>query len=185
MPLGIDFWEDFIGFWEPKSNQVGTKMGSKIDVKFERRFLIIRAPAAAGARKIKIWGWKLRAKTDQKSIKKRSPRWMASWHRFFLDFDRFWEASWEGNRSQDRPKKASKNDAKKKSNEIAKKVAIRISNPARDPGSWVLGRSTPLSRASPSRPALHARASPPFTPFTPSTPRLTTPRHVTPRHASP
>ena len=64
---------------------------------------------------------------------------MASWHRFFLDFGRFWEASWEGNRSQDRPKKASKNDAKKKSNEIAKKVAIRISNPARDPGSWVLG----------------------------------------------
>ena len=65
---------------------------------------------------------------------------MASWHRFFLDFDRFREASWEGNRSQDRPKKASKNDAKKKSNEIAKKVAIRISNPALPPGSWVLGR---------------------------------------------
>ena len=63
---------------------------------------------------------------------------MASWHRFFLDFGRFWEASWEGNRNQDRPKKASKNDAKKKSNEIAKKVARRISNPARHPGSWVL-----------------------------------------------
>ena len=58
----------------------------------------------------------------------------------FLDFGRFWEASWEGNRSQDRPKKASKNDAKKKSNEIAKKVAIRISNPAVPPESWVLGR---------------------------------------------
>ena len=106
-----EIWAIFGSKW----NQVGTKMGSKIYVKFERRFLIIRAPAAAGARKIKIWGWKLRAKTDQKSIKKRSPRWMASWHRFFLDFGRFWEASWEGNRSQDRPKKASKNDAKKKS----------------------------------------------------------------------
>ena len=45
--------------------------------------------------------------------------------------------------------------------------------------------STPLSRASPSRPTGRGRTSPPFTPFTPSTPRLTTPRHVTPRHASP
>ena len=80
---------------------------------------------------------------------------MASWHRFFLDFDRFWEASWEGNRSQDRPKKASKNDAKKKSSEIAKKIAIRISNPARNPGSWVLGRTHPYMwgepRPSPAR----------------------------------
>ena len=114
---------------------------------------------------------------------------MASWHRFFLDFDRFWEASWEGNRSQDRPKKASKNDAKKKSNEIAKKVAIRISNPARRRGSWVLGRSTPLSRAKPLRPPGHGRADSPFTPFTPSTPRLSRlsrlPRHaMTPGQAS-
>ena len=38
MPLGIDFWVDFGGSWVPKSSQVGTKMGSKIDVNFERRF---------------------------------------------------------------------------------------------------------------------------------------------------
>ena len=107
-------------------------------------------------------GSKLKAKTDQKSIKKRSPRWMASWHRFFLDFDRFWEASWEGNRSQDRPKKASKNDAKKKSNEIAKQVATRISNDARPPGSWVLGRSPPLGLGKP-RP-LHAACPIPLLP---------------------
>ena len=165
----------------PKRSQVGTNMGSKIDAKFEKRFLRIRVHLAAGARKIEIWGWKLRAKTDQKSIKKRSPRWMASWHRFFLDFDRFWEASWEGNRSQDRPKKASKNDAKKKSNEIAKKVATRISDDARPPGSWVLGRSTPLSRAKPLRPTLRACADSLFTPFTPSTTRHATTRHATPR----
>ena len=91
----------------------------------------------------------MRAKTNQKSIKKRSPRWMASWHRFFLDFGRFWEASWEGNRSQDRSKKASKNDAKKKASEIAKKVAIRRSNPAPGRGSWVLGRSPPLGLGKP------------------------------------
>ena len=77
---------------------------------------------------------------------------MASWHRFFLDFGRFWVGSWEGNRSQDRPKKASKNDAKKKSSEIAKKVAIRISNPAPGRGSWVLGRSPPKGLANPSPP---------------------------------
>ena len=37
MPLGIDFWVDFHGFWVPKSSQVGTKMLSKIDVNFEGR----------------------------------------------------------------------------------------------------------------------------------------------------
>ena len=37
MPLGIDLWVDFGGFWVPKSSQVGTKMGSKIDVNSERR----------------------------------------------------------------------------------------------------------------------------------------------------
>ena len=37
MPLGIDFWKDFGGFWEGKWRQVGTKMGSKIDVNFEGR----------------------------------------------------------------------------------------------------------------------------------------------------
>ena len=37
MPLGIDFWVDFGGFWVPKSSEVGTKMGSKIDVNFEGR----------------------------------------------------------------------------------------------------------------------------------------------------
>ena len=77
---------------------------------------------------------------------------MASWQRFFFDFGRFWEASWEGNRSQDRPKKASKNDAKQKSNEIAKKVAIRLPTDSRHPGSWVLGRSPPKGLANPSPP---------------------------------
>ena len=37
MPLGIDLWVDFGGFWVPKSSQVGTRMGSKIDVNSERR----------------------------------------------------------------------------------------------------------------------------------------------------
>ena len=39
MHLGIDFWEDFGEFWEPKWSHVGTKMGSKIDVNFGRPIL--------------------------------------------------------------------------------------------------------------------------------------------------
>ena len=38
MHLGIDFWKDFGGFWMPKWGKVESKMGSKIDVNFERRF---------------------------------------------------------------------------------------------------------------------------------------------------
>ena len=90
---------------------------------------------------------------------------MASWHRFFLDFGRFWEASWEGNQSQDRPKKASKNDAKKKSSEIAKKVAIRIPNPAIHPGSWVLGRCPLRVWRTPPLPAAEPPPPSPATPF--------------------
>ena len=38
MPLGIDFWEDFGGFGEPKWSQVGTKIEPKIHVNIEMRF---------------------------------------------------------------------------------------------------------------------------------------------------
>ena len=31
-PLEIHFWEDFGRFWEAKWNQVGTKMGSKMEL---------------------------------------------------------------------------------------------------------------------------------------------------------
>ena len=35
------------------------------------------------------------AKIDQTSIQKLSPRWNASWHRFWNDFDGFWVPNWE------------------------------------------------------------------------------------------
>ena len=38
MSLGIDVWAEFGGFLVPKWSQVGTKMGSKIDVYLEGRF---------------------------------------------------------------------------------------------------------------------------------------------------
>ena len=40
--------------------------------------------------------------------KKRGQHGKASWHRFFIDFGGFWEASWEAKSSQNRLKMASK-----------------------------------------------------------------------------
>ena len=38
MPLGINFWTDFGGCWEPEWKQVGTKMETKIDINLEGDF---------------------------------------------------------------------------------------------------------------------------------------------------
>ena len=55
-------------------------------------------------------------KIDQKSIKKRSKRGgqheKASWHRFFIDFDRFWDPIWLPKRTQNRLKMAWKKRCK-------------------------------------------------------------------------
>ena len=64
------FWFDFGRFRVAKWDQVGTKIGSKIDVNFERRFFTKRTLAAAGAGSAGLRGSKLGAKMDQKSIKK-------------------------------------------------------------------------------------------------------------------
>ena len=69
MSLGIDVWTEFGGFLVPKWSQVGTKMGSNIDVYLEGGFFKNRALATAGARFFMIWGSKLGANIDQKSIK--------------------------------------------------------------------------------------------------------------------
>ena len=37
MHLGIDFWKDLEGFWEPKWSHVGTQIDPKIDVICEKR----------------------------------------------------------------------------------------------------------------------------------------------------
>ena len=70
MPLGIDFWEDFGGFLEPKWSHVGTKIDQKSMPVAKSDFLKNRALPAAGARFFKIRWSKLGAKIDQKSIKK-------------------------------------------------------------------------------------------------------------------
>ena len=63
MPLGIDVWVDFGGFWEEKWSQVGTKIGSKIDINFESQKLdfVFRV-------------YKIGAKINEKSFEKYVPR---------------------------------------------------------------------------------------------------------------
>ena len=68
MPLGIDFWEDFGGFWEPKWNQVGTNIEPKIHVNIEMRFSENRALTAVGVNFLDSGvqvGSKNRSKIDQ------------------------------------------------------------------------------------------------------------------------
>ena len=91
-----------------KWSQVGTGMGSKIDVNLEWRFLKNRALAAAGARFFIICASKLRRKIDRKSITKPSTRWNAPWHRLSFDFGRFRSASSGGKTIQNRCRKTSK-----------------------------------------------------------------------------
>ena len=66
----MGFLLDFGRFRMAKWDQVGTKIGSKIDVNFERRFFTKRTLAAAGARSAGLRGSKLEANMDQKLIKK-------------------------------------------------------------------------------------------------------------------
>ena len=90
-------------------------------------FLKNRALPAAGARFFKIRGATLGAKIDQKSIKKWSPRWSASWHRFLIDFGGFLEASWDGKSIKNRSKKASKNRCQKEGDKIGKNRHLEAS----------------------------------------------------------
>ena len=64
MHLGIDFWEDFGGFWKAKWSQVGTKIDQKSMPIAKCDFLKNRALAAAGARFLRFWGSKLGVKID-------------------------------------------------------------------------------------------------------------------------
>ena len=49
MPLGIDFWEDLGGFWEPKWSHVGTQIDQKSMPIAKSDFLKNRALPAVGA----------------------------------------------------------------------------------------------------------------------------------------
>ena len=112
MPLGIDFLTDFGRFLVPKWRQVGTNIGSKIDISFEKRFFESRGLPAAGARLLRIGGPKLEAKIDQK-LKPKMDCLLAS------IFGGFWlflvgKLGWkiEPRANKNRFQNASKNDEK-------------------------------------------------------------------------
>ena len=117
MPSKSQFWCIFNGFLEGKWRHVGTKIKEKLIQIAKSDFLINRALAAAGAWFLRVQGSKLAPKINQKSTKNWSPRWIASWHRFLMDFGGFWEASWDAKSSQERKKidwkTHRKNDEKK------------------------------------------------------------------------
>ena len=104
MPSKSQFWCIFNGFLEGKWRHVGTKIKEKLIQIAKNDFLINRALAAAGAWFLRVQGSKLAPKINQKSTKNWSPRWIASWHRFLMDFGGLWEASWGGKSSQERNK---------------------------------------------------------------------------------
>ena len=72
------FFMDFSRFWYPKWTQVGTNIGRKIDVNFERPIFLKYCKTNVIFMIFEAQGSKLEEKIDQKSMKKRSPRWNAS-----------------------------------------------------------------------------------------------------------
>ena len=133
MPSKSQFWCIFNGFLEGKWRHIATKIKEKLIQIAKSDFLINRALAAAGAWFLRVQGSKLAPKINQKSTKNWSPRWIASWHRFLMDFGGFWEASWDAKSSQERKKidwkTHRKNDEKK----------MRFGSAQ---GGWVKGRAT-------------------------------------------
>ena len=101
MSLGIDFLNDVGRSWGARWDQVGIKIDptsmwtSKNDVFQKTCFSFLE--------KLTFWrikGSKLGAQVDQKSILKWCRKKTSSWHRFFIDFGRFGEASWDGKSRQ-------------------------------------------------------------------------------------
>ena len=105
-PLEIDFWEDFGGFGEAKWSQVGTKMGSKMELisitakikktyKHQWILMIFEAPGVPKSMKNRS---KICTKIDQKIE--------ASWDPFLGGFWRIWggimEPSWYQNGIQNK-----------------------------------------------------------------------------------
>ena len=104
MPLGIDFFRIFSDFWLLKSSHVGSKM-------YKKSILSCKGRKAEKHYKTCIILINFEVQGIEKSNKNRSKthkKWMqdgdSSWHRFFMDFRRFSEASWSQVGSKNRLK---------------------------------------------------------------------------------
>ena len=137
------------GFWLPKWSQVGTKMGSKINVNFERRFFKKLYFSERKTMFLRSSRSKLGANIDQTSIKKRSPGWDASWHRFFIDFGWFWEPCWEAKSNKNQSNTVSEKRLKKEEQQDGQQDAPRAYGGARTFPPLAQGGVPPLRRDGP------------------------------------
>ena len=97
---------------------------SKIDANCEMRFFEKSCSGCSLGSIFMILGVEVGSKNRSKIDQKTESKMDGILASIFLGFWSILGASWEANWSQDRPKKASKNDAKKKRHEVAQKVAI-------------------------------------------------------------
>ena len=129
----------------------GRKNGAKLAPKSDQKLIsTLKAKNQLNTSRLDFsWfqGVEVGLKIDQKSIKKSSPRWKASWHRFFIDFGGFWEPSWEAKSSHDRSKMASKKRWKKEAKKSEKKRVMLRAQPSAEPGSQLrLAPGKPYNR---------------------------------------
>ena len=115
MHLGIDFWQDFKGFWEPEWSHVGTEIIQKSMPIAKNDFLnhVLRKNHYFQSSGGPSW--------EQKSIKTGGQHGKASWHRFFIDFGGFGSQVGRLKRAKIAQKRHRKNDEKMKRNKMAKK----------------------------------------------------------------
>ena len=99
---------------------MGTKITSKIDVTFERRFLKTHALAAAGASFFRFRGWKLGAKSDPKSFNKMESKMEYFGFGLGAILVDFWRQVGRQNRPKLDLKRHRKNYAKKQGIKMAK-----------------------------------------------------------------
>ena len=94
----------FNRFLEVKWNHVGTKIQEKTIQIARRDFFDKSYSGCSGGLFLEGPRVEVGIKNQSKSTKNWSPRWIASWHRFLMDFGGFWEASWGAKSNQERQK---------------------------------------------------------------------------------
>ena len=92
MLFKIDFGTDFDRFLDPTWSQVGIKIGSKIDVNFERRFFEKSCSRCSGGSIFQVWGVEVGSKNRSKIDQKMTSTWKGILASIFLRFWWIWEA---------------------------------------------------------------------------------------------
>ena len=124
MHLGIDFWKDLEGFWEPIWSHVGTQIDQKSMWLTKNGFSKNHCFSWGKTTIFKVRGVQDESKNRSKIYQKGAQHGKASWHRFLSDFGGFWEASWGRKSSKNRSKKASKKWWQKEGHQDGKKIAL-------------------------------------------------------------